>query len=359
MENIAVVPNESTEMQRFWPITTMTHANELLAWLVNIITSQFGIGVTQLWKYQLLSDQQSRPELLALALAPIPIPANILASAPVAALVKTMVGPQNQIDPRPVHNLFPDYLAVSLRRRGLAYCAGYCVEKELDLPLLERSDQFTRSKLILALFLGEPSQERLGEIRSFLTQALAVAEKRGFLRVHHVVPWNGRLSQLSTSFPLEALIPRRTVGAVSDPLTFSLLITDKSARRLYDAIDDHSTVGELANRTRLFNTEMVKPLQSLLKLEAIQLYEPNEHKEPEEPPITPNNALNCYDMANTLFAHKRYQEALEAYEQTILLDSDSVAAYNGMGDVLLQLGRHEEAEEAYKQAVLRSIKRIR
>jgi tetratricopeptide (TPR) repeat protein len=77
------------------------------------------------------------------------------------------------------------------------------------------------------------------------------------------------------------------------------------------------------------------------------------------PPVKSDNAVDCYNKGNALFARERYQEALEAYEQTISLDSNYVAAYNGKGDTLLQLKREEEAKDAYKQAVLRSIKRIR
>jgi tetratricopeptide (TPR) repeat protein len=74
---------------------------------------------------------------------------------------------------------------------------------------------------------------------------------------------------------------------------------------------------------------------------------------------TPNNAVDYYNQGMALFAGGCYQEALEAYEQTIRLDPNYVDAYNGKGDALLQLKRGEEAQEAYKQAVLRSIKRIR
>jgi len=264
--------DEAADMQQFWPITVMTHANELLVWLANTIMSQCDIQVVQLWKYQIQSDQQSKPELLALALANASAPLNLLASSPVAALVESMVGPQNQVTLQPVDDLFPNYLAILLRRRGLSHCAGYCVAPDLDLPL-ENSSRLTRSKLILLLFLGRPPQGSLGEIRSFLERSLVLAEKHGLLRIHYDTPLNGS-----------------TIHASS---------------------------------------------------------------------VTSTNAVDCYNKANALFTHESYQEALEAYEQTILLNPDYAPAYNGKGDALLQLQRDEEAQEAYKQAVLRSIKRIR
>ncbi len=259
-----MVHDESADMQLFSPIMVMTRVNELLGWLVNtILTSQFGVRVAQLWKCQLQSDQQGEPELLALAPADISAPMNIFASAPVTASMKLIIGSQNQIALQPVHYLFPHHLSILLRRRGLAYCAGYCVGKDLDLPL-ENSYQVTRSRLMLLLFFAEPPQWSLVEVYSFLEQALVLGERRGLLRIHLEVS-----------------------------------------------------------------------------------------------PVTSNNAVDCFNKGNALFAHGRYQEALTAYEQTLSLDPDYVAAYNRMGDALLRLKRGEEAEEAYKQAVLRSIKRIR
>src|SRR5437764_14428979 len=201
VEETAVIYDESADMRRFWPITDMTHANELFKWLVNTITGQFGVPVAQLWRYRPQSDQQSRPELLALASANIAAPVNLLASSPVATLVELMIGSQSQITLQPVHNLFPNYLAILLRRRGLTYCAGYCVGKDLDLPL-ENSYRFTHSKLILLLFLGEPPQGSLGEIRTFLERTLVLGEKRGLLRIHRAVQWKGSTAQLSTPISL-------------------------------------------------------------------------------------------------------------------------------------------------------------
>lgn len=269
-----MIYDDAADVRQFWPITVMTHTSELLEWIVNTITSQFGMQVAQLWKYQFQSDQQSKLELLALAAANISAPPNLLASSPIVALVESMIGPQNQTALQPVQDLFPNYLAILLRRRGLIYCAGYCVGTDLDLPL-ENSNRLTRSKLILLLFLKESPQVSLVEIRSFLERALVLGEKHNLLRIHHDMDANGRAAQSST------------------------------------------------------------------------------------PLVASNNTVDCYNRGNDLFAHERYQEALEAYEQTIRLDPNFVAAYNGKGDALLQLKRDEEAQEAYKQAVLRSNKRIR
>ena len=54
-----------------------------------------------------------------------------------------------------------------------------------------------------------------------------------------------------------------------------------------------------------------------------------------------------------LYDLQRYQEAPEAYKQTIDLDPDSndAVAYNDRGDVLYDLQRYQEALEAYERAI--------
>src|SRR2546426_4967496 len=47
---------------------------------------------------------------------------------------------------------------------------------------------------------------------------------------------------------------------------------------------------------------------------------------------------------------KRYEEALEAYVNVLLLDPNATAVYNRKGLVLLKLGRNEEAFDAFSKA---------
>jgi hypothetical protein len=183
MEEDAVIHDEAADMRQFWPITVMKHTNELWEWIANTITIQFGIQLVQLWKYHIQSDQQNRPELLALASTNISAPMTILACSPIVALVEMMAGPQNRIALQPVGDLFPNYLAILLRRRSLTHCAGYCAEQELDL-LIGNSSRLTRTKIILLLFFGESSQGSLAEIRSFLERVLVLAEKHRLLYIH-------------------------------------------------------------------------------------------------------------------------------------------------------------------------------
>lgn len=55
-------------------------------------------------------------------------------------------------------------------------------------------------------------------------------------------------------------------------------------------------------------------------------------------------------MGNVLVTLRRCDEAVAAYEQALALDATYASAYTGMSKALLQLGRTQEAEQAHEQA---------
>jgi serine/threonine protein kinase len=67
--------------------------------------------------------------------------------------------------------------------------------------------------------------------------------------------------------------------------------------------------------------------------------------------LDPNSVLAYNGKGNALGSLRRYPEALEAFEQALRLDHNSVAAYNGKGNALRVLKRYQEALEAYEQAI--------
>ncbi|MBV9616825.1 MAG: tetratricopeptide repeat protein, partial [Ktedonobacteraceae bacterium] len=64
--------------------------------------------------------------------------------------------------------------------------------------------------------------------------------------------------------------------------------------------------------------------------------------------------LTSYKIADgvTKYTEKRYEEALDAYEQAILLNPENALAHSGKGNALYCLKRYEEALAAYNQAIL-------
>jgi hypothetical protein len=78
---------------------------------------------------------------------------------------------------------------------------------------------------------------------------------------------------------LESIIPRRKQDTQlmlsSNPLSNSTVITNKSARRLYSAIDGHSDMAALCTRTGLPISEAYSALQILLTQLRVEVYTPS------------------------------------------------------------------------------------
>ncbi len=60
--------------------------------------------------------------------------------------------------------------------------------------------------------------------------------------------------------------------------------------------------------------------------------------------------MQWYHKGVTLHKHKRYEEALAAYEQAIGLDPNYAVAYNNKGLLLQYLGKAKEAQQAKERA---------
>jgi hypothetical protein len=100
-------------------------------------------------------------------------------------------------------------------------------------------------------------------------------------------PNTGELKSASTNYSdtgeqqtlqsLYKLIPRRREDAVLmrsvSPLTDSVIIADKAARRTYAAIDGRKNVDELCYATDMDGSELIKALKYLLAEQRILLYD--------------------------------------------------------------------------------------
>jgi Flp pilus assembly protein TadD len=69
------------------------------------------------------------------------------------------------------------------------------------------------------------------------------------------------------------------------------------------------------------------------------------------PPVGTETAEEANTRGNGLYAQKRYEEALSAYEQALTLDPKSAEYWNNKGAALHYQKRYEEALAAYEQAV--------
>ena len=69
------------------------------------------------------------------------------------------------------------------------------------------------------------------------------------------------------------------------------------------------------------------------------------------PPQVPDMRAKWFGEGKVLQKTGRYEEAVQAYEQAIQLDSSFAAAYQGRGAALFHLKHYEEALQAYEQAM--------
>src|SRR5207302_1612165 len=133
------------------------------------------------------------------------VPRYLLTNKQMLRLADYMVNKRRSYWLYPVHMLFSPYQAMMLNRYGLNYCCGY--------------------------YLEEPKR------------------------------------QVASSSLLD-LIPHRVedegLMKVSNPLASSLVIADKQARRLFQAIDGHMTVRELMLVAQLDREEISAALRLLL-----------------------------------------------------------------------------------------------
>jgi hypothetical protein len=80
------------------------------------------------------------------------------------------------------------------------------------------------------------------------------------------------------ALPLDQLVPRRRQDAdfllSNNPFASTTTISDKKARRLHAAIDDHTNIADLCKHTGMNMQEIYIALQMLLEQHRIELYEP-------------------------------------------------------------------------------------
>lgn len=267
-------------------IEAMHHPEEMFQWLSYMIMQRFDVPIVQLWTCENGWSDQPSAVLWAMASQNPSQPLQVL-SEKAAATVERISKGQRSSSPLPVERVFPAYLASLLKRYGLGFCV-YCLNNknvdfapEVYLPSRERvATGFT---FIVLLLLQQFPQQDLGSaVAIILEQALAIAENRRLLLP--VTAASGQLSASqealaqSTLPALPGLIIRKKQNAglmlSSNPFASSVIITDKQALQLYEAIDGHKSVVRLSNITGMTLKEAQMALQTLLDLQCIEIYTP-------------------------------------------------------------------------------------
>jgi hypothetical protein len=263
-------------------IETMHEPEELFQWLASVIMQRFDVPIVQLWSFENRFPGQSSTQLLARASQNPAQPLHVI-NEKVAITVGQISRGQYISYPQPVELVFPSYVASLLKRYGLSYCAYCVIDRNAHSNLNTNSQQSAPIGFICTalLFLRQNvDQDLISTINVILEQALAIAESRHLLLP--VAPNTDRLPPLQNNFPQEIppalpdLVPRRKQDGglmlSSNPFANPVAITGKQALRLYEAIDSRKTVAELCRSIGISLKEAQLCLQTLLRLQQIELY---------------------------------------------------------------------------------------
>ena len=265
-------------------IGTINQPEELFQWLASVIMQRFDVSIVQLWSFENRLPGQSSTQLLAMASQNPAQPLHVI-NEKVAITVGQISGGQGISYPQPVEQVFPGYVASLLKRYGLSYCA-YCVidRNAHSLPNGNVYSQQSASAGFICtalLFLRQNvDQDLISTISVLLEQALVIAENRHlFLPVvanSDFLPLAQEVITQEVPPALPELVPRRKQDGglmlSSNPFANPVAISDKQALRFYEAIDSHKTVAELCRSIGMNLTEAQLSLQTLLRLQQIEMY---------------------------------------------------------------------------------------
>jgi len=264
-------------------VTTMYHVDELFQWVASIIVQRLHVQVATLWVLSTRQGGRGGVQLRALASQEASLPQHIVSNNQIGEVVERMLREQYSTPVQPVTAFFSAYTASSLNRYGLNYCADYFQQGNVLLTG-PRDDNAAyaplRFSMVTLIFLREQPSQKLATTLSFiLEQAASAAISRGLL-----LPTTGQLPPLGNVVlqggisSLRVLIPRRQKEAEllmsSNPLSRSVDIPDKQARRLYAAIDGRKNIDALSRATGINLQELRQVLQQLIAQRRIDLYEP-------------------------------------------------------------------------------------
>ena len=262
-------------------IEAMHRPEEMFQWLVFVLVQRFDIPILQLWTCE--SDRSGQPsaQLRAMACQDSSQPAYLVSEKVAMTVERISRGPRMLL-PQPIEQVFPHYLASLLKRYGLGYCACCLIDRDVRFApvkyALPHETTSTGLTFIALLFLWKPPHpDLISTISITLEQAIVVAENHGLLLPVAANQSTGPQEVFSQE-PPPGLIPRLKQDAglllSSNPFASPVTISDKQARRLYEAIDSHKTLAELCSSTGMTLKEGYTALRTLLTLQCIEVFTP-------------------------------------------------------------------------------------
>ncbi|HLH64013.1 MAG TPA: hypothetical protein VKV20_20240 [Ktedonobacteraceae bacterium] len=266
-------------------IENMHAPEQMFQWLGSVVTQSFDVSIAQFWTCENPRFARSPAQLRAMAYRDPSQPVHIIGEK-VAPTVEQMARGADASFAQPVEQVFPQYLASLLKRYGLHFCVCCFSSRNMDTRPGQQGHppgmQAEMVVLALLFMMHYPQRELVSTMSIILEQAIAVAEGHGLLSASTYNPGNVTPAQESSSsgtIPVLAdLIPHKKQDArlmlSSNPFASPVVISDRLARRFYDAIDGHKSITEICTDAAITMQEAYKALQILLSLQYIELYTP-------------------------------------------------------------------------------------
>ena len=208
----------------------------------------------------------------------------------------------------------------------------YMAPEQFDGHVSRRSDQYALGCISYELFTGrKPFQ----------------AHNTGILIQKHKYENPIPLRQLNPQIPIHI------EQAVLKTLAKNLYHRYENVSQFINALQSSSS--SHASDTTVPNVSQMDKWQWLaegIQLRKLQRYEAALEADEQALLLDNNFALAYNNKGISLYKLKRYEAALEAYEQAIALDPHSAPTYKNKAQTLLELKRYKEALSAFEKAIL-------
>ena len=271
--------------QLFQVAANMQHVDQLFLWLANVSVQNLDIQVIQFWGLQTNRTGQLFTQLRTSALQDNSLPQQVVTNNQVVTTAGNILIQRRGFMIQKVGGLFSSFQADLLARYGLYYCSCFFLSSNMLLPPVYNQASHAEDlplplSLAVLVFLRQvPLQNTLPGLNLVLEQAIQIAGNNSLL----LPPGSTNTHSLSNGYPqqemplvLTELVPHRleddNLLKSSNPFASSDIITDKQARRLYNAIDSHRAVWEICEITGMDLKEAQKALKILMAHHRIQLY---------------------------------------------------------------------------------------
>jgi hypothetical protein len=262
---------------------SMHHIDELLSWLSQMTIKYFNVQVVQIWANQANRQGEISTLLRGMACQDVLFPQNFLTNPQIAAVIERMIQGRFSTISQSVEMIFPQPVAILLKRYRLNYCVYSSLSGEVLLPPtnVDIAQEQVPTPLMMAMLLlsrQAPTQDFLVALDFIFQNTLSVAVNRGLLLPATVTSTRSSgagSSAQNLSIALFELIPHRLEDVTSSPLMASGGDLDRSLRRIYIAINGKRNIVELSAATKSSAKDVINAIKNLAALGRIELYGPD------------------------------------------------------------------------------------